>query len=147
VFEIAEPIASSLGYELCECEYKKEGQNKILYLYIDKPDGITHDDCEALSRKVELILDEKDPIPEQYYLCVSSLGLNRPLKTPRDFERNLGKKVDIKLYTKLDDKKELTGVLTGYTKSTLSVDIDNKEKVIELKDTAKISIHLDFGGS
>ena len=147
VFELAEPIANGLGYELCECEYKKEGQSRILYLYIDKPDGVTVQDCETLSREVELILDEKDPIPEHYYLCVSSLGLDRPLKTPRDYERNLGKKVDIRLYAKLDGKKELIGILTGYTDSTIIVDVDNEEKTIELKDIAKVSIHFDFGGN
>ena len=147
VFELCEPIAQSMGYEFCECEYKKEGQQWILYLFIDKPGGVTVDDCEALSRKAEFAIDEKDPISEQYYLCVSSPGLDRPLKTPRDYERSLGKAVDIKLYTKKNGQKEFTGTLTGYTDSTLSVNINNAEKTFELKDIAKISIHLDFGGN
>jgi len=147
VFEIAEPAARELGYELCECEYKKEGPQRILYLYIDKPGGITVDDCEKLSRRVELLIDEKDPITEKYYLCVSSLGLDRPLKNERDYNRNLGKEVDIKFYAKQNGGKELTGTLTGYTESTISVRADNCEQIFELKEIAKISIHIDFGGN
>lgn len=147
VFDLADPAAKELGYELCECEYKKEGPERILYLYIDKPGGVTVEDCEKLSRRVEPIIDEKDPIPEKYYLCVSSLGLDRPLKTQRDFERNLGKEVDIKFYTKQNGKKETAGILSGYTQSGVSIRMDNEEKTFDLKNIAKISLHLDFGGN
>ena len=92
------PVVSQMGYELDEVEFIKEHGNWVLTLYIEKPDGtVTLDDCEAVSRAVDPILDEADPIEQAYYLSVSSIGIDRPLKKDRDYERNLGNKITAKL--------------------------------------------------
>ncbi len=147
VFDIANPIAEELGYELCDCAYAKEGQNFVLTLYIDKTGGVTLEDCEKLSRRVEVVLDERDPIPEQYYLCVSSLGLDRPLKTDRDFLTTIGKKVDVKLFLPIGGKKEYVGELVSFNEGCVVIKTSETELQFERKDIGKISIHLDFGGN
>lgn len=145
VEEIARPVAESFGYEYVDTEFAKQGKDWILTLFIDSPVGVGLEDCEKVSRAVEPLLDEKDFIEQHYYLCVSSVGLDRPLKTERDFERNMGKCVDIKLYRPMDDTKELSGKITGYTKDDLTILKDDGGCVtVELKDTAKISLHIDF---
>jgi ribosome maturation factor RimP len=96
--EIALPIVEELDYELVDLEYKKEGPHWCLKLYIDKPGGITLDDCQEVSQRVGDMLDIKDPIPHNYFLEVSSVGLDRPLKKEEDFVRFKGRKVDLKLY-------------------------------------------------
>lgn len=145
VEETAKPVAESLGYEYVDTEFSKQGKDWILTLYIDSPNGIGLDDCEKVSRAVEPLLDEKDFIEQHYYLCVSSVGLDRPLKTQRDFERNMGKSVDIKLYRPVDGTKEYSGQITGYSKETIEIRTAEGENVsIDLKDAAKISLHIDF---
>jgi ribosome maturation factor RimP len=145
VEEIARPVIESMGYEYIETEFAKQGKDWILTLYIDSPDGINLEDCERVSRAVDPLLDEQDFIEQQYYLCVSSVGLDRPLKNERDFERNMGKCVDIKLYKPFDGVKEISGNITGYTKDDLTVlQADGKSTTLQIKDTAKISLHIDF---
>lgn len=96
---------AEMGYELDEVEYVKEYGNMVLTLYIDSENGVTIDDCEKVSRAIDPILDENDPIEEAYYLSVSSIGIDRPLKKDRDFERNMGKKLQVKLYAPINKKK------------------------------------------
>ncbi len=96
---------AEMGYELDEVEYVKEYGNMVLTLYIDSENGVTIDDCEKVSRAIDPILDENDPIEEAYYLSVSSIGIDRPLKKDRDFERNMGKKLQVKLYAPINRKK------------------------------------------
>ena len=98
-------IVEELGYELVDLEYKKEGPHWCLRLYIDKPGGITLDDCQEVSQRVGDVLDIKDPIPHNYFLEVSSVGLDRPLKKEEDFVRFKGRNVDLKLYRAIDDPK------------------------------------------
>ncbi|HBU12249.1 MAG TPA: ribosome maturation factor RimP [Clostridiales bacterium] len=142
--EIARPVAEGLGLLYVDTEYAKQGKDFVLTVYIDKKGGVTLEDCEAVSRAVEAALDEKDPIADSYCLCVSSPGLDRPLKTEGDFERSLGSAVDVKLYRPFEGKKEYTGTLTGYTKDSVTVETDGLEITFELKETAKINLHLDF---
>ena len=98
---------AEMGYELDEVEYVKEYGSMVLTLYIDSENGVTIDDCEKVSRAIDPILDENDPIEEAYYLSVSSIGIDRPLKKDKDFERNMGKKLQVKLYAPINKKKEL----------------------------------------
>jgi len=144
VQEIAAPIAERMGYIYVDTDFSKQGQRHVLTIYIDKKGGVTLEDCEAVSRAVELVLDEKDPIAEPYCLCVSSPGLDRPLKTKRDFERCMGEVVDVKLYKPFMDKKEFTGRLASYSDTGITIETDENEIVFDLKETAKISLHLDF---
>jgi len=110
------PVAAELGYELYDLEFVKEGLNWYLRLFIDNISadrGVTIDDCEAVSRAVEKILDAEDPIPQAYILEVSSPGIDRRLKKERDFIRYAGREVDLKLYKPVNAKKAYRGELIG----------------------------------
>lgn len=104
---------TSLGFELVDVEFVKEGPNKYLRVYIDKPGGIFIDDCVTVNDAVTPIIDSLDPIDEAYVFEVSSPGLDRPLKTDRDFIKYKGEKVDISFFKAVDGKKQITGVLSG----------------------------------
>ena len=145
VEETVRPQIEALGYEYIETEFAKQVKDWILTVYIDGENGISLEDCEKVSRAIEPLLDENDFIEQTYFLCVSSIGLDRPLKTQRDFERNMGKCVDIKLYKPVDGSKEYSGRIAGYTKEKLDIiTADNKDISVDLKDAAKISLHIDF---
>ena len=113
ITELAKPIVEGFNYELVDVEFIKEGANWYLRVYIDKPGGINIDDCQAVSEKMSDILDEKDPIEQCYYLEVSSPGLERPLKTERDFIKYKGELVEIKVFQPIDGKKIFEGELVG----------------------------------
>lgn len=136
---------AEMGYELDEVEYVKEYGNMVLTLYIDSENGVTIDDCEKVSRAIDPILDENDPIEEAYYLSVSSIGIDRPLKKDRDFERNMGKKLQVKLYAPINREKELLGILTGYDGESFTISVEKMGEVtIKRKDAALIRPWIDF---
>lgn len=130
VSKISNTIAERLEYELVDLEYKKEMGSNFLRIYIDKPGGVTLDDCQKMSKELSDKLDEKDPIEEEYYLEVSSPGLDRPLKTDKDLKRNFGKDVELKLYRFFNDKKSYEGELKNYSKE--AVFIEQKDEIIEI---------------
>ena len=143
--ELLEPIVTALGFELVDVEYVKEGGTWYLRAYIDKPGGITVDDCEAVSRKFSDILDEKDYIPDSYVFEVSSPGLGRPLKKEKDFRRSLGEEVEIRTYRAIDRQKEFTGILKAYDENTVTIAYeDDTEQTFERADIALIRLALDF---
>lgn len=143
--ELLEPIVTDLGFELVDVEYVKEGGTWYLRAYIDKPGGITVDDCEAVSRKFSDILDEKDYIPDSYVFEVSSPGLGRPLKKEKDFKRSLGEEVEIRTYRAIDRQKEFTGILKAYDENTVTIAYeDDTEQTFERADIALIRLALDF---
>ncbi len=144
VEEFARPLAEQMGYAYIDTEYAKQGKDFLLTIYIDKPGGVQLSDCERLSRAVEAVLDETDPIAEPYCLCVSSPGIDRPLKKNADFERSLGQTVDVKLYKPFEGRKDFIGTLAAYTDHSVTVQTDTEEIVFELSETAKISLHLDI---
>ena len=147
IFDLTEPVVSALGYELYEVEYAKENGDWVLTLYIDAENcenGITLDDCEKVSRAVEPVIDEANPIEEHYYLSVSSLGLDRPLKNEKDFSRNIGKKVDVKLYAPLNGEKQFVGSLKAFTEDDITVETAKGERVIPRKKAALVRLHIDF---
>lgn len=115
---LARPLAASLGVELVELEYKREGRNMVLRLFIDKDGGVSLDDCSAVSREIAAVLDVEDIIPAKYTLEVSSPGLNRPLKTRSHYESYTGRLVKIKTFETLPDdagnlRKTFMGELLG----------------------------------
>ena len=114
--ELLLPIIEEKQFELVDVEYLKEGSNWYLRAYIDKEGGITVDDCELVSRTLSDILDKEDFISDAYILEVSSPGLGRPLKKEKDFQRSLGKEVEIHLYKPLNKQKEYIGILHAYDK-------------------------------
>ena len=140
VWEIAESLLDGSGLELVDVEYVKE-KDRYLRVFIDKPEGIGIEDCQNLSEKLESLLDERDVIPEQYILEVSSPGLDRVLKKPRDFERERGKQVDVSLYEPLDGEKVLVGTLTGYDGATLT--LEGREPIPKEK-IAQVRLHIDI---
>jgi ribosome maturation factor RimP len=144
VEELAAPIVGRMGYLYVDTEFAKQGKNHVLTLFIDKKGGVTLEDCEAVSRAVEAVLDEKDPITGSYCLCVSSPGLDRPLKNAADFERAIGTCVDVKLYKPFMGKKEFIGRLTAYGDDGITIETGDAAMGFDLKETAKISLHLDF---
>ena len=127
--------------ELVDVEYVKEYTDYYLRVYIDKEGGIDIEDCQELSEKLEVMLDEKDIIPDAYILEVSSPGIDRVLRKPRDLVRAQGKAVDVTLYAPMDGKKNLTGVLTGFDGEKFTLD---DELTIELSKAAQIRLHIDF---
>ncbi len=138
---LVEPIITQNGYEYVGTELNKNGADTELIIYADKPGGLGLDDCEKISRLIDPVIDENDPIPESYYLVVSSPGLDRPIKTPRDFERSIGKKVDVKFYKPVDGHKEVTGELTSYDENGFTLD---GSKTFINKDVAIIRLHIDI---
>ena len=137
--ELLEPIVTGFGFELVDVEYVKEAGTWYLRAYIDKPGGITVDDCEAVSRKFSDVLDEKD------YIEVSSPGLGRPLKKDKDFQRSLGEEVEIRTYRPIDRQKEFVGELKAYDKESVTIVYeDDTEQTFQRQEIALIRLALDF---
>ena len=143
--QLVQPIIDENHFELVDVEYVKEGANWYLRVYADKEGGINIDDCVLLSRALEAKLDEEDFIEEAYILEVSSPGLGRPLKKDKDFERSLGKDVEIKLYRPIDKQKEWEGTLVSYDAESITVCLEEeKEMTIARNDIALVRLALDF---
>lgn len=143
--ELLGPIMESMNFELVDVEYVKEGGTWYLRSYIDKTGGITVDDCEAVSRQFSDLLDQEDFIEESYIMEVSSPGLDRPLKKDRDFERNLGREVEIRTYRPIEKEKEFYGILRAYDDNSVTIEREDQKQMNFLKkDMALIRLALDF---
>ena len=130
--QLLEPVVSGFGFELVDVD-------------IDKPGGITVDDCEAVSRAFSDILDEKDYIADSYVFEVSSPGLGRPLKKEKDFARSLGEEVEIRTYRAVDRQKEFEGILKDYDENTVTIVYeDGTEQTFDRSEIALIRLALDF---
>lgn len=121
--ELVMPIIERFGYELWDVEYVKEGSDYYLRIYADKEGGFTVDDCEAVSRALDPLLDEEDYISDAYILEVSSPGLTRKLVKDRDFERSIGRLIRVNLYKAVDGEKSFVGTLKDFDNDNLSVEI------------------------
>ena len=142
--QLVQPIVDANSFELVDVEYVKEGSNWYLRIYIDKQGGITIDDCEVVSRALSDILDAKDFIEDAYILEVSSPGLTRPLKKDKDFQRNLEKEVEIKLFKPFEKRKDFGGILKAFDAETVTIDEDGREIVFNRSDIALIRLAFDF---
>lgn len=142
--QIAEPVVQALGCSLWDVEYVREGGEWYLRLLIDKEGGVDIEDCVAVSRAVDPILDEKDPIPESYQFEVCSAGLERPLKRPGDFAQFMGSPVLVKLYSPLSGEKELKGTLTGYENGDVTIDRAGTPITLEKKNVALVRLYVEF---
>ncbi|MBR2592514.1 MAG: ribosome maturation factor RimP [Oscillospiraceae bacterium] len=139
------PVTDELGFETVDVEYVKEGSNYFLRAYIDKPGGITIDDCETVSRRLSDILDAEDFIPDAYVLEVSSPGLTRPLKKEKDFARSIGRDVDIRTFKPVDKEKDFTGELRAYDADTVTILTAGGEELRILRSNiAMIRLAFDF---
>ena len=143
--ELLLPIIESHGFELVDVEYVKEGGNWYLRAYIDKPGGITVDDCEVVSRTFSDILDEKDYIEDSYIFEVSSPGLGRPLKKEKDFARSIGEEIEIRTYRAIDKQKEFIGILKDFDKDTVTIEYEDGEtKAFDRSNIALVRLAFDF---
>lgn len=139
------PMMEEHQFELVDVEFVKEAGTWFLRAYIDKPGGITIDDCELVSRALSDQLDKDDFIEEAYILEVSSPGLGRPLKKDKDFQRSLGESVEVRLFRAIDRQKEFTGILKAWDKETVTLEFEDEEQlVIERANLALIRLAFDF---
>lgn len=137
--ELLEPQVDNLGFELVDLEFVKEGSDWVLRLYIDHENGIFIDDCVAVSQAVSQILDEQDPIEREYLLEVSSPGIERVLKKDKDFQRFKGSKVLVRLFSKFEERKKITGLLGDFDQETLTVITEEKEMKIPRELISRIN--------
>ena len=142
-FEIGDAIAEKCGVYLVDAQYKKEAGKQYLRLFIDKEDGVGIDDCEEFSRAFSDAIDELDPIEAEYILEVSSPGVDRKLKTEREFLHYIGREVDVKLFKAENGKKEFTGFLKSFENGTCIIESD-EEIEVNVKDAAYIKLHFEF---
>ena len=144
VASFAKPVVENHGCELWDVEYVREGSDYFLRLYIDKEGGVDITDCEAISRAVDPILDEKDPIKESYHFEVCSAGLERALKRPGDFERFMGSAIPVQLYRPRHGLKEIPCVLTGYEEGKLTVQAGKETVTFEKSEGALVRLRVEF---
>lgn len=143
--EFLQKIAQPLGIEVIEVEFK-QGKNPELTVYIDKDGGVDLDTCELLHRAIDEPLDELNPTFDQpYRLNVSSLGIDRPFKSEKDFISHIGEKVEVKLNSSIKGKKFYDGILMSYDKKVITLKVSEKDTfTIELKNIVKINEYIDF---
>ncbi len=144
VWALTEPVAASLGLEIWDVEFVKEAGSRFLRVYIDKEGGVSIQDCEDLSRAMDPVLDEADPIPESYVFEVSSAGAERVLKRPGDFQRFLGHDVAVKLYQPMDGSKQFVGKLTAYEDGNVTIEQNGQSRTFEKSAVAQVRLHITF---
>ena len=138
VEELLQQFVAENSLELVDIEFLKEGKDWFLRIYIDKENGISLDDCQLVSEYISGKLDELDPIEQSYYLEVSSAGLDRPLKNEKDYERNLGKIIEVSVYQAVNDTKIFEGELLEFNEESIKIKCsDNSVIAIEKSNIAK----------
>ena len=143
--ELITPILDRMNFELVDVEYVKEGGTWYLRAYIDKEGGITVNDCEAVAREMNEILDREDFVEDSYVFEVSAPGLGRPLKKEKDYIRSMGKEVDRRTYRAINREKEFYGILSAYDENTVTIKTeDGTEMTFEKSDIALIRLAFDF---
>jgi len=144
VKEIAAPICDSKNIELVDVEFIKEGPHRFLRIIIDKEGGISLDDCQLISSEVNVILDKIDPIEENYFLEVTSPGVERELKREEDFKKFAGKDIQINLFQPIDGQKIIKGILVGLNEGEIKILSEGSELQIPLNKTSLVKLVADF---
>lgn len=134
---VTKPI-NSLGYDVYDVQYVKEGKDYYLRIFIDKPDGIDLNDCEKVNNEINNLLDEADYIKDQYFLEISSPGIERILRKDKHLKDNIGKMVEVKLFKPLNKQKTIEGILNNFDKDFILVKTNEDEIKIERKDISVI---------
>ena len=141
---IAAPVVEEEGCSLWDVEYVREAGTWYLRIFIDKEDGVSIDDCERISRRLDPILDEEDPIAESYVFEVGSAGADRELKRPGDFEMFLGSEVEVKLYQPVNGSKTFVGELIAYDDGAVLIRSGKREDRFEKNQIAKVKLYVSF---
>ena len=144
VEQLLQPTVEALGFELCDVEFVKEYGNWVLTLYINREGGVDLDDCERVSRAVDPILDEADPIADPYMLEVSSPGIERELIRDSHYQWAVGETVELRLFAPLNGARALRGTLIGFDKETVTLSQNGTENTIERKNISKANTVFDF---
>lgn len=142
--KIALDVCQRHGVYIYETEYKKEGSEYFLRLFIDKEGGVTIEDCENVSREISPLLDNLTFIKEAYIFEVSSPGIDRVLSRDWHFEKVMGEEIEIKLFAPLDGKKDYSGILKGYNDGIITIETDGKEIQIEKQKAASVRLAFNF---
>ena len=141
VTALARPIVEEEGCSLWDVEYVREAGTNYLRIYIDRQGGVDIADCERISRRLDPVLDEADPIPDSYVFEVGSAGIERELKRPGDFEAFLGSEVEVKLYQPVDGQKAFVGRLVSYDGGTTEIEVKGKSYRFSKQQTAQVRLH------
>ena len=144
VSALAKPVVEEEGCTLWDVEYVKEAGSYYLRIFIDKEGGLSIDDCERISRRLDPMLDEADPIPDSYVFEVGSAGAERELKRPSDFEKYMGSDVTVKLYKAVDGKKSFVGRLVSYENGNISIESEGNVISFEKASVAKVNLYISF---
>ena len=142
--KLALPVCERHGVYIYNTEYKKEGSEYFLRLFIDKDSGVTIEDCENVSREISPMLDDLTFIKDAYIFEVSSPGIDRVLSRPWHFEKVIGEEIDIKLFAPIDGTKEITGILKAYSDGNITVETNDKEIIIEKGKAASVKLAFNF---
>ncbi len=138
-------VVEEMGYELVDVSFEKDGGGMNLVFTIDNDNGVTIDDCELVSKKLDPLLDELNPTDDKpYTLVVSSPGLDRPLKTDRDLKRNLGNEVEVSLFAKIDGQKLFKGVLKAFDEKTVTLQTESGELSFDREKIASTKLVIKF---
>ena len=145
VERLARPVVEENGCSLWDVEYVREAGTWYLRVFIDRDGGVSIDDCERVSRRLDPILDEEDPIPDSYVFEVGSAGADRELKRPGDFEQFMGSEVEVKLYRPVDGSKHYTGTLSGYEAGAVSLTVGEKTLRFPKEQVAQVRLYVSIG--
>ena len=144
VTELARPIVEAEGCELWDVEFVKEAGTRYLRVFIDKEGGVSINDCEAVSRALDPLLDEADPISESYVFEVGSPGAERELRRPSDFEKFMGSDVEVRTYAPVNGQKSFTGRLEGYDSGNVTIAMPSGTVTLNSSDVALVKLHVSF---
>ena len=144
VSQLAKDPVESEGCSLWDVEYIKEAGSWYLRVYIDKEGGVSIENCERISRKLDKVLDEADPVPDSYIFEVASAGADRELKRPSDFEKFIGHEVEVRTYRQIEGQKLFVGVLKEYSDGNLIISSNNKDFNFSKQDAAHVRLHVSI---
>ncbi len=144
VSELARPVIEEEGCRLWDVEYVREAGDWYLRIYIDKEGGVGIEDCEKISRRLDPMLDEADPIPDSYIFEVGSAGAERELKRPSDFEQFMGSEVEVKLYKAVNGSKAFVGSLVSYNQGDVEIKAGDNLMTFTKADIAMVKLHVSI---
>ena len=145
VEEFLSPTIAKLGYQVVEVDFSKKQNGDNLTIFIDKKGGVSLDDCTLVHEAIDPLLDELNPTGDKpYYLNVSSPGLDRPIVSNKDLERNLGEMLEATCYQKVGAKKHFVGVLVNYDETSITLEEKDKQINLERKNISKLTKYIEF---